>query len=257
VQPPDADGHGVSTATVRERTAPGSVAPAGPIAPPAGWPGEVWTFPWRGSGALRWTLVLAVFAAVDALAGWNAFVGWAAKLAALLYLVRLQIRVVATSATGRDETPAVGVDGSWEEFFGPALRFLLVALVTLLPAFVAWTLPMVLPMVVQGTPGTLLAVLVAAPLLYLPPVLLGAAFGDLSMKWPHRALPWLARGLPACLLVAAGWVVLVLVEVAIAATMPWGSGMRFLAHLALRAASLYGVAVGGRALGVVGRRYGG
>ena len=60
--------------------------------------------------------------------------------------------------------------------------------------------------------------------------MLGQALGDLSMKWPHRALPWMFRGFRAYLLVSAGWVALGLAEWTLAATVGSASFVRLPLH---------------------------
>ena len=125
---------------------------SGPDGAAPGWPKEMLRYPIRGFGVVRFGILLAIFAAVDSLSGWNAFVGWAVKLIALLYLVRWQIRAVSSTASGRDEIPPLGLDGTWEEFAWPALGFLGVAGLLTAPALFTW---FILPLITKDPPGSL------------------------------------------------------------------------------------------------------
>src|SRR5262249_55859551 len=126
----------------------------------------------------------------------------------------------------------------------------------LLPALAAWIIPYVRDPKVghDAHSWTVVGAWTAAALLFAPVVLLGSATGNAKMTWPWGALPWLFRGLRIVLAAAGSWLALVLAEVVVA-RFAEPSGGAFLACLALRAVVLTCVLAGGRALGVLGRRY--
>ncbi len=251
------DAEDVSTLTVRERQDPAARSRPGPVEKPAGWPLEALSFPLRGKGLPRLLIGTAAFVVVDLLRGagpfW-AFCGWMGFLALVAYLLRVETRIVATTATGRDEMPSLSVEEGWDEALVPYLKFLALVAVLLFPLLLVFLLPMVFPALGRTPSLDALLVLGVALALYLPIVLLARALDDASLRYPLRAIPWMLRGAPACILVAAGWAGIGFVG--------WVEGkaavesvvLAVLLAAALRFASLWLVAVGARALGVVGRR---
>jgi hypothetical protein len=130
----------------------------------------------------------------------------------------------------------------------------------LLPALVAFLLPY-LRDPKEGTHDAAswmrVGAFAAAALLLAPVVLLGSATGNLRMTWPWGAIPWLFRGFRIVLAVAGSWIVLVLAEIVVErlATARSTAGTAFAVCLPMRVVALSLLLSGGRALGVLGRRF--
>jgi hypothetical protein len=247
----------VDTRTVRERLDPASRTAPGALAPPPDWPSEALSYPWREHGKVAMLGASAVFAAADLLTIWNAFAGAVVKVPLLVWALAWQTRALLSTALGSDRPPRAWKPDDLES--GTLSVLARVGLRTglyLVPALVAWIVPYLRDPKVghDARSWTIAAAWAAGALLLAPVVLLGSATGNPRMTWPWGAFPWLFRGLRVVLVAAGSWLALVGVEVLVG-RFSAPSGGAFLASFAMRLVALTLVLTGGRALGVLGRRY--
>jgi hypothetical protein len=249
----DRDPHEVSDVPLRERLDPTAKAGRGARPPPPRWPEEAIGYPWRGRGWLSLPLAAAVLAGADAATRANAFLGAVAKVFLYAWLLAWQRRAAAATALGEDRPPRAWDASDLEAASVAALgtvgfRFLLY----LAPAVLALVIPWLRdPATGPGRTDFVWAgVFAGAGLVFAVVALLGTAVDNRSMTWPWGALPWILRGWRAVLLALAGWAAQVGAEAFVAS----GHG-DFAALLAVRVGSTWLLLIGGRALGVLARRY--
>ena len=249
----------VSTATVRERKDPGSVSRPGPLAPPPGWPQEMWRYPLRGRGVRELAAASLLVAVGDLVAAWNGFLGALLALPLVVIVLRWQVRSISTTATGADEVPPLFDPKDFEvDALGALLRMALRALAYVAPAgfvlLIGWLRDPKGPGPTTG--DWVIATALGAVGLWLWPVLLFAeALHSPDLGWPWRAFPWAIRGARACALLAGAWALLVFGEwLALPlARLPLWAAVPLL--VAWRGGALAVGLVGARGLGVMGRGY--
>ncbi len=250
--PPEAPpevGEGIDARTVAERR--GEPPPRGAtdvLGPPEGWPGEILGFPFRRPGPGFFLVGLLALVALDLIGLIEVlrFPGWTIKLLLLMFVLRAQFRVIGTSAAGRDrpegwrEALAFGRDE-----LGPYLRTLGFFAGALAPGTVLWAFEKVAPGLLLLALGSMYATVVA----------LGAALRDPALKWPWRALVWIARRPLHCLAGSLGWWVLLGSEIALSRLVHEGIGLYVFVAIILRVACLYALLAAARVIGVMGRAW--
>ncbi len=239
----------VDTRTVAERK--GDVRERGAderLPPPAGWPSEALAFPLRKPGPACVALGVMALFLLDLLGTADAlrFPGWILKLFLLMFLLRMQFRVIGTSAAGRDGPEgwreALAFDREELSQYWRTMAFFAIALV---PGTVLWLF---------GQVGLGIALL-AVGSMYGAVVALGAALRDPALKWPWRALTWVVTRPVHCLLGSLGWWVLLVVEIALHNLLDDGPVVYGFVAVVLRSACLYALLVSARVIGVMGRAW--
>lgn len=246
--PPETDEDGVDTRTVAERT--GTAAPRyrDRVPPPDDWPREAFLFPLRPPGPMNIAVGAGVMLLLDVLSTTEPgrFPAWMLKLVVLMFVLRGQLRVIARSADGRDD-PA-GWEGALA-FDSEELRkysgFIAFFACGVLPGWVLIAFELVQPGIAVLAIGSM----------YVSVVALGAALGDPSLKWPWKAPFWMVRHPVACIAGSAGWWVLGLTEVALAAVYEKGLLVTLVVAVPLRLLGMYALVFSARAVGVMGRTW--
>ncbi len=254
---PDENRREVSTLTVREKGGDTFRATPGPVPPPRHWPSEAAIYPFR-----RWGLSLLgagiLFALADWLTAFNAFLGGLAKVFLYAFLFLWTVRAVATTAGGHDRPPPLtSVMNLDPDGLAGLLQFLVTLLLYLAPAGYFLVKPILVDPkhpVWDGSTQATIAALLAFALLAAPIVVLGHALSLRKMAWPWRAVVWVVRGLPTCLLVTLSWAACVGAEWFVSVRAHEKPEEALPIYLGLRLANFYVVWVAARALGVLGRR---
>ena len=231
--------------TLAERK--GSAVPTTPDAlpPPPNWPGEVFSFPLRKPGRSFFVGVGGAFVLADYLsaAGPLLFVSYVLWVVIWVCALRAQAAVVGQSAAGKDGP--VGWQSAMElDFTGLSATARFVVFYVL-----GWILPFWLARLF-GLDGAVWVAVVLSP--YLAVLMLGWATGDRTLKWPWKALAWIARRPLEFLVGALGWWALWYGQQLI---MFQPLPLLLVLSPIIRFASLYVLLVSARAIGVAGRSW--
>lgn len=253
----DESRHEVSSQTVREKHGESEKRPAGPMPPPRGWPAEALLYPLRRF-ALPLVFATALFALADWGSAYNAFLGGLAKVFLYVILFLWTVKAVATTATGKDRPPGLtSVTNLDPDGLAGFVQFLVTLLLYLAPAFVAFIRPVLVnpgDPLYDGPTWFWIWFLLGIGLLAAPVIVMGHALSYRRLAWPWRAVFWILRGLPTCLLVTLSWAACAGVEWAVSVNRLTEPGKALPLYGAYRLATMYLVFVGARSLGVLGRR---
>lgn len=233
------------TRTVAERAGTAVEATPDALPPPPDWPAEAMAFPLRTPGPMFFAGVGGAFVVADLL-GAVSYLAFPMRVLIVLFWVcalRAQAAVIGQSAAGKD------VPRGWMD----ALQLDMSELSVLARFVVLYAAAFVLPNLLAAfleQPGFVWVAVLLSP--YLAVAALGWALGDPSLKWPWKALGWLARRPLAFVVGALGWWALWYGQIWIdETTLP----ARVVVSPVARGAALYLLLVSARALGVAGRSW--
>lgn len=242
------DESGIDTRTVAERR--GEEKPRGTevIGPPPEWPREAFTYPIRGQGV--YVLIVGALSLVlldlFGIAEAARFVAWIGKLLTLFVILRGQLRLIATSATGADEPRGVeSVLSMSNEDLKRAGVFIALFAASVVPGAVMIGFKVIEPGFAVLALGSMYASVIA----------LGSALADPRLKWPWHALGWIFRNPMSCLAGSLGWWVLGLSEYAINEAYGSAFAIVLFQSVVLRVVDVYVLMCSARAIGVMGRRW--
>ena len=243
--PPPPSEDEVDARTVAERLGRDVERRAGRRPPPAGWPGEAFSFPFRGS-PVGLGLAVGGWVLLD-LASWsNLFVGTVLKALAYVFFLRWQLGVANATSAGRDEpSPFARVaDVDMADLRG---------LARLLGLGAALVLPGIVLLLLERTAAGVLLLLVG--LLWAAVAALGQVVGEPSLVLPWKALAWMGARPLGLWASTVGWVAAVGVEALVWAQHGTGAFAALALSIPARAAFVYLWLLSARALGVVGRAW--